>query len=314
MKILFTGASSFTGFWFIKELAAAGHEVTAVFRKMPDEYSDDIRRSRVERLLPICRPIYGCSFGDDNFLKLIGEGKWDLFCAHGADVTNYNSPDFDVTTALANNTYHLPLVYDGLIKSGCNKVIITGSVFENDEGAGDKDLKAFSPYGLSKSFTWQIYRYHAAAKQIGLGKFVIPNPFGPYEERRYTRYLLKNWFARATAVVNTPAYVRDNIHVSLLAKQYVEFATLSNSGGCSYLNPSGYVETQGAFTQRVAREMRDRLCLECNFELKHQVEFKEPYVRINTDPIAARLDWKEKLAWDEMAAYYEGQWALGRLS
>ncbi len=31
MKILFTGASSFTGFWFAKELAAAGHEVFAVF-------------------------------------------------------------------------------------------------------------------------------------------------------------------------------------------------------------------------------------------------------------------------------------------
>ena len=33
MKILFTGGSSFTGMWFIRELAAAGHEVTAVFRR-----------------------------------------------------------------------------------------------------------------------------------------------------------------------------------------------------------------------------------------------------------------------------------------
>ena len=32
MKILFTGGSSFTGSWFIRELAAAGHEVTAIFR------------------------------------------------------------------------------------------------------------------------------------------------------------------------------------------------------------------------------------------------------------------------------------------
>lgn len=33
MKVLFTGASSFTGFWFVRELAAAGHDVTALFRK-----------------------------------------------------------------------------------------------------------------------------------------------------------------------------------------------------------------------------------------------------------------------------------------
>ena len=33
MKILFTGASSFTGYWFVKELAERGHEVTALLRR-----------------------------------------------------------------------------------------------------------------------------------------------------------------------------------------------------------------------------------------------------------------------------------------
>ena len=47
MKILFTGGSSFTGSWFIQELAAAGHDVTAIFRKRLEEYPDDVRRQRV---------------------------------------------------------------------------------------------------------------------------------------------------------------------------------------------------------------------------------------------------------------------------
>lgn len=304
MRILFTGGSSFTGYWFVKELAAEGHEVTAVFRKTPNEYLDDIRRARVERLVPICRPVYGCSFGDDNFLRLIGENKWDLFCAHGADVSNYNSPDFNVTAALESNTRRLPLVLDRLIASGCDKIIVTGSVFENDEGAGDSSRVAFSPYGLSKSFTWQTYRYHAALRAMRLGKFVIPNPFGPYEERRFTHYLMKNWFAGAVAAVNTPAYVRDNIHASLLAQAYGQFAgKLGN--GVNHLNPSGYVETQGAFTERFAREMRSRLNLDCSFDLSRQTEFKEPRVRINIDTITTRSEWCESSAWDEIAAYYE---------
>ena len=62
---------------------------------------------------------------------------------------------------------------------GCNKILLTGSVFENDEGAGSRDLRAFSPYGLSKGFTWQLFRYHAQIRSMTLGKFVIPNPFGP---------------------------------------------------------------------------------------------------------------------------------------
>ena len=45
MKILFTGGSSFTGFWFIRELAAAGHAVTAVFRRHAEEYSETVDAS-----------------------------------------------------------------------------------------------------------------------------------------------------------------------------------------------------------------------------------------------------------------------------
>ena len=110
MRILFTGGSSFTGMWFIRELAAAGHEVAAVFRRRVDEYADAVRRRRVALAIEVCRPVYGCSFGDDRFLALIGEGGWDLLCHHAADVTNYKSPDFDAIGALANNTRNLSAV------------------------------------------------------------------------------------------------------------------------------------------------------------------------------------------------------------
>jgi UDP-glucose 4-epimerase len=186
MKILFTGGSSFTGYWFIKELASAGHEVVAAFRRRPDEYPDDLRRRRVSALTAICRPVFSTSFGDDHFFELIHEGNWDLFCNHGADVSNYKSPDFDVAGAVANNTHGLPRVLDSLKNAGCTRIVLTGSVFENDEGAGSKDLRAFSPYGLSKALTWQMFRYYAQLRQMPLGKFVIPNPFGPYEEPRFT--------------------------------------------------------------------------------------------------------------------------------
>ncbi len=74
-------------------------------------------------------------------------------------MTNYKSPDFDVTAAVENNTHRLPVVLDLLMDKGCRKIVLTGSVFENDEGAGSADLRAFSPYALSKAFTWQLFRY-----------------------------------------------------------------------------------------------------------------------------------------------------------
>jgi nucleoside-diphosphate-sugar epimerase len=305
MKILFTGGSSFTGFWFLRELTTAGHEVSAVFRKRPAEYPDLVRRQRVALASEACRPVYGCSFGDEAFLGVIREGDWDLLCHHGADVTNYKSPDFDPTTALQNNTHHLPAVLNALGAAGCRRVLLTGSVFEGGEGAGSQGLPDFSPYGLSKALTAQTFRYYCARAGLGLGKFVIPNPFGPYEEPRYTSYLMKSWLAGTTPACSNPSYVRDNIHVSLLAKVYSRFAAESPAQGFARINPSGYAESQGAFTLRLAQEMRSRLGLPCPVELKKQVDFSEPRVRINTDlPDADALGWDESAAWDDMAHYY----------
>jgi UDP-glucose 4-epimerase len=307
MRILFTGGSSFTGYWFATQLASAGHDVIVVFRRQPNDYPDDLRRQRVAALIDVCRPVFGVSCGDDRFLQLIREGHWDLFCHHAAEATNYRSPDFNVVAAVENNTYRIPLVLDLLQDAGCGKVVVTGSVFENDEGAGSTPLEAFSPYGLSKGITWQLFRYHAKARQLSLGKFVIPNPFGPYEEPRFIHYLIKSWVDGATPSVNTPSYIRDNIHVSLLAKIYVHFIT-TLSEGVSRINPSGYIESQGSFTQRVASEMRERLGLKCAFELKAQSDFSEPRIRINTDVADVKtLDWSEKVAWDELADYYRRQ-------
>lgn len=309
MKVLFTGGSSFTGFWFIRELARAGHEVVATFRARPEDYADELRRRRVVEALESCRGVFGCSFGDPEFLELARSERWDVFCHHAADVTNYKSESFDVVAALGNNTRNITAVLDAL--KGNDKtapaILVTGSGFENDEGAGSEGLPAFSPYGLSKSFSYQVFRYHVVRAGLALGKFVVPNPFGPMEDPRFTAYLMKTWFAGKTAGVNTPAYVRDNIHVSLLAMAYANFVEqLGASKGVHELRPSGYVETQGAFALRFAGEMKKRLALPCELDLKHQLDFPEPRVRINTDLIdGGPWGWNEAKAWDEIAEYYE---------
>ena len=113
---------------------------------------------------------------------------------------------------------------------------------------------------------------------------------------------MRTWLAGETAACATPAYVRDNIHVSLLARSYAHFASKLPDEGLACLNPSGYVETQGAFAQRVAAAMRPRLELDCHVELANQTAFPEPRVRINTDlPDTEGSSWSETDAWDEMA-------------
>lgn len=306
MKILFTGSSSFTGMWFVEELAKSGHQVVAVFQQASDGYTA-VRGERVKRIAAHAKTVYCCPFGSPEFINLINDdGPWDLFCHHAADVTNYKSADFNATSALANNVYQLRPVLEALKKQGCNQVVLTGSVFEQNEGTGSDQLRAVSPYGLSKGLTSDYFAYYCSSLEMRLGKFVIPNPFGPYEEKRFTGYLIDNWFRGVTPVVDSPAYVRDNIHVSLLAKAYVDFAThLENRPGFQKINPSGYPESQKFFALLFSREMSKRLGLPCAIEFKEQKLFPEPRVRINTDLLSIeKLKWNETDAWDRLAEYY----------
>lgn len=307
MKVLLTGASSFTGFWFAWSLSQRGIEVVAPIRRRIEEYSDT-RGTRVGRLQTCARVVEGVSFGDERFLSLIEQEKFDVLCHHAAHVTNYRSPDFDVGHAFAENTLNLRQVLDRLSKQQLKAVVATGSVFEHDEGIGDTPLRAFSPYGLSKGLTWQAIRYWSDVFGIPTGKFVIANPFGPFEEPRFGAYLVNKWHARETAEVRTPLYLRDNIHVDLLALAYANFVVdVANSGRNIKIAVSGYRETQGAFAERFALEMRGRLGLECQLALAKQTDFSEPLVRLNSDRVdAVALGWQETKAWDALGEYYVG--------
>ena len=305
MNIIFTGSSSFTGMWFIEELSKAGHSVTATFLRPFKEYVG-IKKERLEKVKSSASNIIdNCPFGSERFFELLdSKDHWDLLCHHAADVYNYKNFDFDYIEAVRKNTCNIDKVLKKLQEKGCNKVLLTGSVFEQREGKGSDDLRAVSPYGLSKGLTSDIFKYFCGIRNINLGKFVIPNPFGPYEEERFTSFLIKNWFSGRIAPVYYPDYVRDNIHVNLLALSYANF---SGNLNLSYqqINPSQYSESQGSFTKRFSNEMQKRLNIACDFEIHPQKDFLEPLIRTNSDQLNYRdLKWNEKTTWDALANYY----------
>lgn len=307
MRILFTGASSFTGMWFVEKLAAQGHRVTALIQRSFGDYQG-VRKARIEKIQPCVDLRFEISYGSKCFQDLIERESFDLFCHHAADVTNYKSLDFDYISALKNNVGNLSETLVALKAGGCQKMILTGSVFEPNEGAGSDGLRAVSPYGLSKGMTANAFQYFCQKEEMRLGKFVIPNPFGPYEELRFTSFLMQQWSEKKCAHVAFPDYVRDNIHVSLLADAYVFFAeSLPDIPGYQAFNPSGYVGSQGKFTEIIAVNMRKRLSLPCEYTLGNQTEFLEPKERYNTDLFHHT---HEEEAWDAFADYYMRRYLL----
>jgi UDP-glucose 4-epimerase len=311
VKALLTGASSFTGYWFARALAERGVGIVAPLRRVFEAYSG-VRQVRVQALAEFAEILPQVEFGSAEFFELVDRSQCDILCHHAARVTDYRSPDFDVPLALAENTRGFKALSERLAARAFAAVVLTGSVFEPEEGAGTEPLRAFSPYGLSKALTALTIRYWCEMAGLPLGKFVIANPFGPLEEPRFCAYLVKTWAAGQVPEVRTPLYVRDNIHVSLLAKAYADFAIeMTEAKKSAHRAPTFYVENQGAFAERFAREMSQRVGIPCRVKIGVQTDFSEPMVRINTDPLdAAQLGWSETTAWDAIAAYYAEQLPL----
>src|SRR5215204_3684797 len=94
MRILLTGASSFTGYWFARELVAAGHQVVAAFRG--DGHYEAVRGERTAMLRGLCEMHFDCPFGSEAFFAVVraGASGFDVLCHHGAEMTDYRSPDF----------------------------------------------------------------------------------------------------------------------------------------------------------------------------------------------------------------------------
>ena len=302
MRILLTGASSFTGYWFAHALNVAGHEVVAPLRGGLEGGADPLRRERLARLSRAgIELIPECTFGSSQFLDLAASG-FDVLCHHAAEVGDYRNPDFDIAGAVASNTANLRQVIEVLAKSASRGIVLTGSFFEANEGAGTTPRRAFSPYAVSKTLTSDVVRYRCHDAGIPFAKFVIPHPFGPLEQPRLGAYLAKTWRSGGTVEIKTPAYIRDNIHVGLLASAYARFVDEKGAAD-RQLNPSGYIESQGAFVERIAQEVRRRTGLACGVTLLEQRDFPEPVIRVNTDSAMHYVPaWDESAAWDAYAA------------
>lgn len=293
----------------VDALSRVGHRMVAPLRGKADGYTD-VKARRVKALPAICQLHFGVNFGDAGFLNLIEtSGPFDIFCHHASEVRDYRNPDFDTVSALLGNVQGLVPVLRKLRERGCRRMLLTGSVFEPNEGIGPPHLRAFSPYGLSKGLTAEYVRYYAWREDLSLGKFVIANPFGPLEEPRFLAHLFKNWLAGQTPSVKTPSYLRDNIHVDLLALAYRKMVeTLPEASGYVHYGPSYYVESMGEFSQRVATEISKRIGRPCPLKLETQTDFSEPMARVNPDRVdAAAFGWSESEAWDKLANYYLGK-------
>ncbi|MCH2154714.1 MAG: hypothetical protein MK080_01785 [Opitutales bacterium] len=307
-KILFVGARSFSGYWFVKELVANGHDVTLCLRGSTlDSLEDQDFFIQLHELTNSCETVYNAEIGSSTFIQAIEEGHFDILCIHAAFSTNYRSLEFDFIDALKNNTSGISLFIESFKNKGGTGVVLTNSYFQPSESSATAHPAVY-PYGLSKELTFQTYKYYTQLHDLSFGAYYLANPFGIYETRGISKYLLNQWFTNSPAKINFPNIVRDNIPVTFAAREYHKL--VQSVFYCSHIcgiisKPSFYAESLNEFAKRLKQEVQRRISLECELDIPlNHPAIQEPLILQNDEDVKTEYVNDVDSFWEDYIGTY----------
>ena len=88
MRVLFTGSSSFTGYYFLKEINKQKIKTFAIFSRNISSYKKNYQKEILKSELKYIKPRLNIKFGSPKYLKLIQNEKIDTICFHHFIVGN----------------------------------------------------------------------------------------------------------------------------------------------------------------------------------------------------------------------------------
>jgi UDP-glucose 4-epimerase len=292
-RVLFTGLSSFTGYWFTEKLAEKGYKVVGCLSHNKSYYNSD-QTKRLNQANSNIRIEQNASFGSENFLQLISDFKPEVFSFHHALVTGYKDPSFNVENAISNNLNNYPEVIKRLTESGCKQIIMTRSIFE--KGLGKTDVESdISPYGHSKRKTFETFS-QAVPKDIKLRSFVICNPVGRYEGNNLTSYLIKCWIEGKLASLMQPKLVRDFVPIDLLSNSYAQFIGANEQ----MIIPSHLPVSNYEYARKLGDITRKLKNIQTPIDTTNEkYDQNEAFVRTGIDKVDFTSKDQEELFWEE---------------
>ena len=291
MRLLFLGASSFTGYHFVNKISDnKQNKIYCTLTKNLNKY----KSTRLERIKLLNKKkniffIKKVKFGDKKFIKLLSRKKFDIICLHHASTKNYNNDlKFNLNKSIKENTPNIRKVFSKIHNQ--TTIIVTNTIYQK---INEKKYKAVNKYGISKSITYDKIKSICKEFDFKLKSIFITNPWGILEEKKLNYYLINNWLKDKKTFISHPNYIRDNIYIDKLTKYYLKILN-SNSTKINYF-PSGYCSTNKVFIEAFKIKFEKFFNKKVKIEYANNAKYSQPMSRINGKKISKKIFIKEDL-------------------
>ncbi len=291
MKLLFLGASSFTGYHFVKKISKTKkYKIYCTLTKNISEY-DSIRLKRIKLLYKNKNIIFlnKMKFGDKKFLDLICKTKFNYICLHHASTKNYNDDSkFNLERSLKENTSNINKVFSKINKQAV--IILSNTIFQK---IISKRYKAVNKYGISKSIAYDQIKKYCKKHNLKFKSIFITNPWGILEEKKLNHYLINNWLKDKSTFISHPSYIRDNIYIDKLSKHYLNMIK-SNTKKIDYF-PTGHSSSNKVFIEALKNKFEKFFNKKARVTYAKNAVYNQPICRINGNRISKKVNINQNL-------------------
>ena len=113
--VIMDGCSSFTGYWFAKELQKNKYLVIKLFNKKKEKYFGNYKLRVLD--LKDNNSYFNIKFGSKSFLKLLNKYKNFIYIHHAAYTKDYDNDDnFNLIEAISENNYNIEKFFETMPK------------------------------------------------------------------------------------------------------------------------------------------------------------------------------------------------------
>lgn len=312
-KILITGGAGFLGSCLAQKLVPLGAHVTVVDAMLPlyggNMFNFDGINDKIQFVEGDIR--------DQELMNTIVKGK-DIIYNFAAQVSYIDSKDQPFLDLDINGKGHMTVLEAVRVHAPSARILFSssrmvyGKITANPV-AETHPTDPLSLYGIHKLLAEKYYHYYTHTFGMDTVSIRIPNPYGPRQQMKHSKYSIVGWFVRQAmegktiTVFGDGSQERDYLYADDIVDAFLE---LTQHG------KSGEVYNIGTHERVTFGQMVDAVIAEVGSGTKECIPWPENYEKnetgnyvADTAKIQAITPWKPSISLEEgikrMVAYYK---------